>query len=530
MDLASLGKSPVHADMPAGSDIRYDPGFEELQAEVDKLSSPLASGALDWSKVERLASEILAVKSKDLLVASYLAVALIYTRKFEGFAIGLRVYIDLLERYWDNLYPPKARMRGRTGAIDWWLEKSEAALAQIPQTPLPAEKLAPVRECLEKIGKFFDENLEEPVSLRPLIGFVDSLVEPPTKEAGPAPPSQASASLTATSPPGTEPGKPAGPDRSEAFPEIASSEDAWKVIDAGLRKLWEAAGYLRKEDPSNPQSYRVARIAAWSAIHSAPPAADGRTRIAPPAAHIKTPLEDLRSKGNHEALLQAIESIFPQWIFWLDLNRWTAEALSRLGEKYHGAHEAVCRETAFLIYRIPAVEELSFSDGTPFADPETRQWLKKTAIGTGAVEEETDLQIEAGPVQGDADEFAAAVDKAKALIREGRLPEAIDPLQQRLRGSFSRKETVQWRMALSRLLLGADHARLALPHLEQILADIDDFRLEEYDPLFALEGLKLAWRGFDSQMDKSSKERAAQTLLRIGKIDLTEVLRMGKGK
>ena len=68
MDLLSLGKEPVNADQPAGSDVRYDPEFEELQAEIDKLSNPSATDGTDWNKVTKLASEILATKAKDILV------------------------------------------------------------------------------------------------------------------------------------------------------------------------------------------------------------------------------------------------------------------------------------------------------------------------------------------------------------------------------------------------------------------------------------------------------------------------------
>ena len=529
MDLASIGKEPVRTDLPAGSDIRYDPVFEELQAEVDKLSSPLASGAMDWSRVERLSSDILAQKSKDLLVASYLAVALIYTKKFEGFSLGLGVYRDLLERYWDDLYPPKTRMRGRLGAIAWWLEKSEVALAQFPPSSFPAEKVIPIRECLEKIDGMFGRYLEEAPSLRPIFGIVESLAAPDQEEERPASSTRTPAVSTTTSSPPAGPGNAQVPARSEASPEIASPEDARKVLTQGLRNLRDAAGYLRKEDLSNPHPYRVTRWIAWSAVNAAPPATGDRSRIPPPPTHVKAPLEDLRSKGNHEALLQTVESILPQNIFWMDLNRWAAEALSNLGEKYQGAHVAVCQETAYLRYRFPAVEELSFADGTPFADPETRQWLKRIAIGAGVMEEEPVPCVEPGPEGGDRDEIVTEFEKARARIREGKLAEAIAPFQQRVRNRASRKESLQWRMALSRLLLGADQARLALSHVEQILKDIDDFRLEEYEPMVALEGLKLAWRGYDAQTDKSSKERAAQALLRIGKIDLTEVLRMGKG-
>ena len=43
MDMWSLGISPINADQPTGADARYEPEFDKLQAEIDKLSSPTAS-------------------------------------------------------------------------------------------------------------------------------------------------------------------------------------------------------------------------------------------------------------------------------------------------------------------------------------------------------------------------------------------------------------------------------------------------------------------------------------------------------
>ena len=63
MDLLSLGKEPINPDHPGGSDVRYEPEFEELQAEIEKLSFPSADssadGGVDWEKVTVLASAIL---------------------------------------------------------------------------------------------------------------------------------------------------------------------------------------------------------------------------------------------------------------------------------------------------------------------------------------------------------------------------------------------------------------------------------------------------------------------------------------
>ena len=136
MDLLSLGKNPINPDQPTGSDVRYEPEFEELQSEIDKLSSPSFSGGIEWQKVSDMAAFILAEKSKDLLVASYLAVSQVYIRQIEGLAVGLTVMHDLVDQFWDTLFPPKKRMRGRLGAVEWWIEKTGSALKNIKPEPL----------------------------------------------------------------------------------------------------------------------------------------------------------------------------------------------------------------------------------------------------------------------------------------------------------------------------------------------------------------------------------------------------------
>jgi type VI secretion system protein VasJ len=78
--------------------------------------------------------------------------------------------------------------------------------------------------------------------------------------------------------------------------------------------------------------------------------------------------------------------------------------------------------------------------------------------------------------------------------------------------------------------MGANQVGLALPHLEQIINEIALYKLEEYDPLIAIKGLKLAWFAFDSRSDQESKGKAAEALQRIATLDLCEVIRLGKGE
>lgn len=512
MELESLGKEPISPDQPTGGDSRFDPLFEELQAEVGKLSSLSGPGSIDWGKVTRLSSEILGEKSKDLLAASYLSVALIYQRKVEGLSLGLKIYGDLLETFWERLYPTKAR--GRMNAVEWWVEKTEVALRQLEGHSIPKEQFDLLYERLGRIETFFNEHLEEPISLRPVFDQIDTLAPSPEKPQEAPPPKE-------ERPPQPLRQEPEGPT------VLSNPQDAQRALTQAFQKIRESINFLHQQDLSNPLPYRWSRILLWSTIETLPPATNGQTKIPPPPGQVRTLLTDLAGRADYENLIKAAESRLSQFIFWIDLNRLVSEGLSHLGEKYEKAKDAVTGETAFLLHRLPGLENLSFSDGTPFADPETQKWVKEIAFKGGGVEGTYSVTASVPPpTEGDLIEREMA--EAQALIQKGRFMEAMERLQENFHRSRSQKEKLLWRLGLAQILLRNKQGKFALPHLDQILKEIDFYRLEEYDPELAVKGLKVAYTGLASQSDSASKERAFEVLQRIAKLDLAEAIRMGK--
>jgi len=525
MDLRSLGKEPIQPDQPTGSDIRYSPEFEELQAEIDNLSLPSASRGVDWKKVEKLASEILSRKSKDLQAASYLAVSLVYTRHVEGLAVGVQIYRDLLKQFWENLYPAKTRMRGRMMAIEWWLEKLEASLRQFEPNSYSSDLLNPIKKDLDEIDQFLRQQVEGAPSTRGLQEFVNLLItqgtNKPTSEAA-LPPSPGKSGESV--PPSIPKGVPLE-EMSEAPATIPSKRDADRTLEQALQKIRAVASFSWQEDLAHPKGYRLARIAAWSGIDSLPPATNGRTRIPPPADQVRSILVDLKDKGDFESLLKATEERLSQFIFWIDLNRWAAEALAHLGNRYREAQEAICQETSFFLQRLPGLEDLYFADGTAFADVETKEWLK-------AMHWKSTLPSPAAPWSGESasppqDLFDQEIQRARQLIQEGKILEAVEEIQHKLRSSFSQWEKYLRRLVLAQLFMEMKKPRAARPHLEQILKDIDSYHLEEWDPESALRGLRMVWIGFEASSESGLKEKAKEVLNRIAKIDLAEALRLG---
>jgi type VI secretion system protein VasJ len=554
VDAASLGRQPISAERPCGADARYEPEFELLQAEIDKLSLPSASGTVSWEKVARLSSGLLAEKSKDLRIACYWALSRVHARGIEGLIEGATLIRELMRLYWDDLYPSKKRLQGRTSALQWWIEKTAAILERLDRRALSDPQSADLAAVLEAIDALMRTHLPDPPRMRPVQRAVDALRIPsgpmaPTGEApGQGPPGSPSAvTPTAPLPPATPaPGPAAEPARARPVsptagvkapaepappaerPPPATAEAAHAAVGAALDELRRACARLLDLAPGDPASYRGRRLAAWMRLSALPPAQEDRTQVPPPPPQAGRELAELAQRGHWPALLQAAEPKVAQHIFWLDLQRWSAAALEGLGADYRPAAEAVRGETAALLERLPGLESLCFSNGVPFADPDTRSWLGALTRGRESAAPES--ASAEGPPADRADEAEAqrraAVAEAQRLVRAGNLFEATRLIDAGRRRAESPRSALLWRQALCRLLLESRKPELALPHAEGIVAAVDRYRLERWEPDFARDLLKTAWEAYDRQGDKNLREGARAVFGRIARIDPLAALKL----
>ena len=313
-------------------------------------------------------------------MASYLAIAL-SRRKSSGVEIGSRIYRDLIEGHWDALFPTKARMRGRVAAIEWWAEKAESVLEQL-ERPLRRERINASREPrkVDQLCRRFSRrrrrsglsSISSALSRRSLLRRNR---RPANRSRPPRPRCPREGSLGTLG---------AGSLRSRAWrkdPQRSLPRTAQAALEKALGDIARVADYCRKKELSNPTAYRLAgwrRGAPWNPL---PFSEDGRTNIPPP--YTADSLRGLLGEGQDEALVRAAEQNLVEYIFWLDLNFWASEGLGRMGEGHQAAAEVVRRETALLLRRLPGLEDLKFSDGTPFAGDDTREWIKGLVAGAG---------------------------------------------------------------------------------------------------------------------------------------------------
>ncbi len=110
-DIAALA-APLDPPPRCGPDLRLDPAYRAIQEARREQNARLPQGVwareikqADWPLVERLCSELLRDRTKDLLLACWLTEAKVHREGFAGLAPGLSLLTALCRGLWPDLHP-----------------------------------------------------------------------------------------------------------------------------------------------------------------------------------------------------------------------------------------------------------------------------------------------------------------------------------------------------------------------------------------------------------------------------------------
>lgn len=155
--------APIPGQSPTGFDVRENRSFDSLytlfrdtaansrKAEleagdtVDDLGQKRKPAPPEWGKVLDLGIRILTEQSKDLEVAILLAEPLVRRWGFAGLRDGFRLVRELVERYWEGLFPP-------LDAPDGVLERVDA-LGRLNETSSRGNLVTPILRVPLTAGK-----------------------------------------------------------------------------------------------------------------------------------------------------------------------------------------------------------------------------------------------------------------------------------------------------------------------------------------------------------------------------------------
>jgi type VI secretion system protein VasJ len=482
---------PISADLPAGASPRDGDAFAALKAQVDQLTDIHANAVVDWPAVVAQAVQILGKEGKDLAAGTWLVAGLLETAQLTGLADGIHVLRDLVTTYWDDMSPPAARLRGRRNQIQWMLDYLNDRLQNKRDgyPALPAATHASLLEDWEALDSEWQRHDDEAPAFYGLRSTLRNLpVESPPQaaddEAAPAAgTASAPAANTGAAPP--SPGTSgaviaAPPPRASTAVAPAAGADPEAAADAALGGLRPLIDWYLQTQPTLPLLFRLNRVCAWATLESLPPTQGGTTLLMPPPLQTVGGFQQIAQSGEPQAVVQFAESHLIVHRYWLDLNRASHAALTRMGAT--SAAATVAFETGRLVARLAGLTDLKFSDGQPFADMETRAWLESLAASGD------------GPAASgrDGDELAVLASAAEADAVAGKLDEALDRLQQASRRTEGLRTRFRLRLAQCALLHRFDGRADIRPLLAPLIEELDAHRLPLWEPELARQTLALA--------------------------------------
>lgn len=478
-----------------GEDVSYDPLFESVKAEIDRLQS-LEGGRVDWAAVVTNTEELLGDKSKDFRAACYYATAKPHTSGVEGLLDGLVVLTDLVAAFWEPMFPPLRRPKARANLLLWYSDTVGAMCGS--ENPGFGDR--DVVLAADEVSKRLDADMRERLGddyqgiaalregLRELVRKLpEPIVEAPpppppaptSQDSGEAPPSRP--------PPQASPAAPAPPPPAAAptvsWPKTFESADAATEASNEISLcLTGVANALREADPANPAAYRIGRLGAWMLVHKPPASEGGVTRLGPPPAAVRASLEGLMASGEWLPLVHAADLAVGDHVFWLDANRFLSTAMDRLGALFINAKRALLMEVAVYLARVPEMADLAFKDGTPLADGPTKMWIDaevKPILSAGGD----------GSHRGGSGGGAAFLDEplneARGLVASGKVEQALRVLHLVAAQAPSKAARFQAELATAKLSLQAGKPDVARAHLSGLEQHVAAHRLHEWDPELA---------------------------------------------
>jgi type VI secretion system protein ImpA len=299
------------------------------------------------------------------------------------------------------------------------------------------------------------------------------------------------------------------PDRKQAIDQVAA-----------------AASFLRRREPQSPAPYLLMRGLRWGELRYAVEQGDPSLLEGPPT-ELRQSIKLLALEGRWQDVLEAGEAVMalPCSRGWLDLQKMTLDACAALGAEYDCIARAIRTELRALLRDVPQILDTTLLDDTPAANAATQAMLREI------MDEPVEMTAPPSPGDGEGSANGDPVARPTAARRSTRnyvdayqlarnaaaanQPQTAVGIMQRevdqqrsLRAKFLR------RVQLVEICQKAGNDAVAQPIIEDMLATIDNYKLEEWEDrdMIASVLVALAKASTRIQQDESEKFRMFERL------------------
>ncbi|MCW8092781.1 type VI secretion system protein TssA [Alteromonas sp. ASW11-130] len=497
-------------DEPAGCDPQSIESYERLVDVINSLDG-LNKVSIDWHTVIDTSYEILTKFSKDLRTANYLTYAWFINHQFQGLSNGFRLLNGLVTSdYSDNLFPirKKRQEKARAAPFAWLSTKLDKHFAlktyEGPSDLLYADEAF---ENFQLLNQKLNEYLVRETPLSPELNESLKRFAEEAKRVKEAHAEKEAAAQAKKDVPSQEintsetvqPTATHSPVTATHPQDITSSEDVTKVLNAVCKSLNHVADFVHRQSTGNAEFYYFNRLAKWILVTELP-----EKGVLPqqPSQESISNLDSLEQNANHLELLNLAEELFQKGaIFYLDLHRQVFNALKATNQ--NAAAEVVLSTTRNFVSRFPNIIHLTFSNDTPFVGPKTLLWLESSS--TKAEEQTTKERT-----QAENNKWKNAIDEANTMLVEGKTVDAIKLIEGLSGDAECMRDLAYWRFELAKILFKTGYIDMALLNLETLKKELQQHKVDVWEPVFYKEVLKL---NLDAHSTMSAKQNYDNEML-----------------
>lgn len=475
---------PLAQGEGAGDDPAYDDDFQLMREEINKLSGT------DTELLCRLAQSILCNSARDIRVVTWYCFARLQRDGEQGLLEGLALLTAMLGRYGERCYPLRAS--ARKSALEWLnSRKMQDTLARWPEAT--REQTAQTAAALNLLASQLERWPEDE---RPSLEGLSRTLE--TRLAG-------SGGLDGVAPPRT-----AGVESQASAVRASAPDIAVKSEGEFLSQSKVLARWLADQPEGWLASHRLMKAVRWDSVGQIPALdAGGRTRLSPPKPDYRAQLKRLYLQQNWVELVEQAGDMFCEGAnrYWLDLQWYLWQGLTRAGQPWDAWANYVTSDLKLLLARLPGLEQLSWSDGTPFADEVTLNWIAEKVNDDMPGFGDESAAVAGG---GQADDILAL--EAEAMAKgDSDGPEAALGWLQSRPGMDAPRSRWLLRLLMARVAEQFGRNEMALHLLGDLTASAPQLTLNDWEPalLFEVQARRLKLLRLKAGRSESDKTRLA---------------------
>jgi len=447
---------PITDAAPTGEDLSCDDDFLTLKDEVAKLSD------IDDTLIVNTAERLLKHNAKDVRLAVFYIYGRMRRDGAEGVASGFELLSALVDNFGESLLPSRAESR-RT-AFEWLAGSTFAD--RLDRVQGLADIL--FERTLSALALITERTTNWPEAMRP---DLDPLFRRLADRAE-TPPAPDSANYTSS--PNAE--------SSVTFATATEVSSARELLD----RARQMSKFLREQPQGYLAAYRLMRCIRWDTLTEVPPHdVSGKTRLVAPRTELRAQLKRLLLQKQWPELLERVEAGFAEGAnhLWLDLQYFAFTAQEHAGGEYSAVRDLAATDCALMLERLPGLDQLAFSDGSPFADDTTLEWIARHATVRDMERGEAIMPVSISSADTDwAETQAQASDLA---VQQG-LDAALAWLQ-RLPSLDGERDRFLRQLVMARVAEHADRADTALHLVSTLDTAAQRFQLAAWEPSLAFE-------------------------------------------